>query len=162
MRQTKIVCTLGPATTGRDVLRGLLDAGMDAARFNLSYGTHEEHARTLALLRDLAGESGRQVAVLFDLPGPKLRTGPLPGGAVDLRVGDTVRLVPDGGPSPAARAGEPVVPYPYPALSRAGPPRPRALLQDGEIALQVQEIVGEEVICTVLNGGRVRPDPRVN
>ena len=76
------------------MLRGLLDAGMDAARFNLSYGTHEEHARTLALLRDLAGEMGRQVAVLFDLPGPKLRTGPLPGGAVDLRVGETVRLVP--------------------------------------------------------------------
>src|SRR3970282_1960125 len=162
MRQTKIVCTLGLATTGRDVLRGLLDAGMDAARFNLSYGTHEEHARTLALLRDLAGESGRQVAVLFDLPGPKLRTGPLPGGAVDLRVGDIVRLVPDGGPSPAARAGEPVVPYRYPALSRDVRPGNRAFLQDGEIALQVQEIVGEEVICTVLNGGRLRQHAGIN
>lgn len=162
IRQTKIVCTLGPATTGRDVLRGLLDAGMDAARFNLSYGTHEEHARTLALLRDLTGESGRQVAVLFDLPGPKLRTGPLPGGAVDLRVGDTVRLVPDGGPSPAARAGEPVVPYRYPALSRDVRPGNRAFLQDGEIALQVQEIVGEEVICTVLNGGRLRQHAGIN
>src|SRR3990172_8273401 len=78
MRQTKIVCTLGPATTGRDVLRGLLDAGMDAARFNLSYGTHEEHARTLALLRDLAGEMGRQGAGLFDLSRPQPRPPPAP------------------------------------------------------------------------------------
>src|SRR3989304_7839145 len=122
MRQTKIVCTLGPATTGRDVLRGLLDAGMDAARFNLSYGTHEEHARTLALLRDLAGESGRQVAVLFDLPGPKLRTGPLPGGAVDLRVGDTVRLGPAGGPSPPPPAAGPGGPSRPPPLPRRGRP----------------------------------------
>src|SRR3989304_4436945 len=113
MRQTKIVCTLGPATTGRDVLRGLLDAGMDAARFNLSYGTHEEHARTLALLRDLAGERGRQVAVLFDLPGPKLRTGPLPRGAVGLRAG-----------GPACGAPRPVPRPPLPRRETRSPPAP--------------------------------------
>jgi len=156
VRQTKIVCTLGPATADRDALGGLLDAGMDVARFNLSYSTHTEHARILTLLREAASQRNTAVAVLFDLPGPKLRTGALPGGALDLATGASIRLVPDGSAAPDA------VPCRYPALARDVRPGDRVLLQDGEIALEVQAVRGDEVVCAVRLGGRLRQHAGIN
>src|SRR5690348_18014604 len=79
-RHAKIVCTLGPATDNSEVLAALLNAGMDIARLNFSHGSHSEHARRLRMLRKVSNECGRAVAVMQDLQGPKIRTGPLEGG----------------------------------------------------------------------------------
>src|SRR5918912_3983376 len=95
-RRTKIVATIGPASRDRDVLVRMVDAGMDVARLNFSHGTHEEHSETARLVRDAAGRAGRPVAILQDLPGPKLRIGALRDGTADLGVGDRLTFVCDG------------------------------------------------------------------
>jgi pyruvate kinase len=90
MRRTKIVATIGPASRDPEVLVKLVDAGMDVARLNYSHGTLDEHAETAQRVRDASNRAGRPVAILQDLPGPKLRIGPLADGVADLRPGDTV------------------------------------------------------------------------
>src|SRR5271156_1240063 len=89
-RRTKIVATIGPASRDRDLLTRMVEAGMDVARLNFSHGTAEEHAETCQWVRDAAGRAGRPVAVLQDLPGPKLRIGPLKGDVVELKPGDHI------------------------------------------------------------------------
>ncbi|MGH2865758.1 MAG: pyruvate kinase, partial [Solirubrobacteraceae bacterium] len=90
MRRTKIVATIGPASSEPEILRRMVQAGMDVARLNYSHGTLEEHAETVRRLRDAAGTVGRPVAILQDLPGPKLRIGPLSDGVVELTPGETL------------------------------------------------------------------------
>src|SRR5256885_8620009 len=87
MRRTKIVATIGPASREPETLVRMVDAGMDVARLNYAHGTLDEHAETIRRVRDAAGRAGRPVAVLQDLPGPKLRIGPLQG-IVELTPGD--------------------------------------------------------------------------
>src|SRR3954447_17872430 len=93
MRRTKIVATIGPASRDPETLVQMVAAGMDVARLNFSHGSHEEHAETAQLVRDAAGRAGRPVALLQDLPGPKLRIGPLKDGHTELKVGDHVVFV---------------------------------------------------------------------
>jgi pyruvate kinase len=93
MRRTKIVATIGPASRDPEVLVRMVEAGMDVARLNFSHGTAEEHAETAKLVRDAAGRAGRQVAILQDLPGPKLRIGPLVDGIAELKPGDNLTFV---------------------------------------------------------------------
>jgi len=90
MRRTKIVATIGPASRDPDVLARMIEAGMDVARLNFSHGSAEEHAETARLVREAAGRVGRQVAILQDLPGPKLRIGKLADGIAELKPGDLV------------------------------------------------------------------------
>ncbi|HEY4915703.1 MAG TPA: pyruvate kinase, partial [Solirubrobacteraceae bacterium] len=90
MRRTKIVATIGPASREPEVLRRMVEAGMDVARLNYSHGTLDEHAETARRVRDAAGRVGRPVAILQDLPGPKLRIGPLSEGVVELTPGETL------------------------------------------------------------------------
>src|SRR3954447_22210751 len=90
MRRTKIVATIGPASRDPEVLLRMVQAGMDVARLNFSHGTAEEHAENVRLVRDAASRAGRPVAILQDLPGPKLRLGPLENDRVELTVGDHV------------------------------------------------------------------------
>ncbi|MCX5759662.1 MAG: pyruvate kinase [Candidatus Hydrogenedentes bacterium] len=91
MRRTKIVCTLGPSSSQTQVLRELVAAGMDVARLNFSHGTHESHRATFDAIRGVAAELGRNVAVLADLQGPKIRTGALQGGGpVTLEDGTAI------------------------------------------------------------------------
>jgi len=91
-RRTKIVATIGPASEDRDTLRALVDAGMDGARLNFSHGTHADHARRNALIREVQGEVGRPLSVIADLQGPKLRVGELPEPVV-LERGGEITLV---------------------------------------------------------------------
>jgi pyruvate kinase len=91
-RRTKIVATIGPASRDPEVLVRMVEAGLDVARLNFSHGSREEHAENVGLVRQAASRAGRQVAILQDLPGPKLRIGPLKDDIVDLRVGDTLTL----------------------------------------------------------------------
>jgi pyruvate kinase len=90
LRRTKIVATIGPASREPETLLRMVQAGMDVARLNYSHGTLEEHAETVHRVRDAAGRAGRPVAILQDLPGPKLRIGPLREGVVELKPGDRV------------------------------------------------------------------------
>jgi pyruvate kinase len=98
VRRTKIVATIGPASKEPEVLVRMVEAGMDVARLNFSHGTHEQHAETSHRVRDAANRAGRPVAILQDLPGPKLRIGKLRGDLVELKPGDVVTFVcgPDG------------------------------------------------------------------
>jgi pyruvate kinase len=89
-RKTKIVATIGPASRDRETLLAMVEAGMDVARLNFSHGSHEQHAETAQWVRDAAGRAGRPVAVLQDLPGPKLRIGALENDVVELKTGDCV------------------------------------------------------------------------
>jgi pyruvate kinase len=93
MRRTKIVATIGPASRDPEVLVRMVEAGMDVARLNFSHGTADEHADTARLVREAAGRAGRQVAILQDLPGPKLRIGPLVDGIAELKPGDNLTFV---------------------------------------------------------------------
>src|ERR1700756_139161 len=93
MRRTKIVATIGPASREPETLLRLVEAGMDVARLNYSHGTLEEHAETIRRVRDAAGRAGRPVAVLQDLPGPKLRIGPLKEDLVELTPGQRLTFV---------------------------------------------------------------------
>jgi pyruvate kinase len=90
MRRTKIVATIGPASRDREVLVEMVRAGMDVARLNFSHGSHEQHAETATWVREAAGRAGRPVAILQDLPGPKLRIGRLKDDLVELKAGDVV------------------------------------------------------------------------
>ncbi|MDQ7829601.1 MAG: pyruvate kinase [Armatimonadota bacterium] len=156
-RQTKIVATLGPACTAPDVLRALLEAGLDVARLNFSYGTPDDHLRALEALCAAEAETGRRVAVLQDLPGPKLRTGRLPCGSLLLRPGDVVRLA----ATPQA-SGDGVIPVHYPALSQDVRPGHRIYLQDGEIVLEVVAVEAATVAGRVVHGGTLRQHAGIN
>jgi pyruvate kinase len=104
MRRTKIVATIGPASRDPETLVRLVEAGMDVARLNYSHGTLEEHAQTVRRVRDAAGRAGRPVAILQDLPGPKLRIGPLADGVVELAAGEHLTLI--CGPGSDEHAGD--------------------------------------------------------
>jgi pyruvate kinase len=111
--RTKIVATLGPASTARDVLRGLIDAGLNVARINFSHGTHAQHAERIALVRELAEEMGRHVAVLGDLQGPRIRIGALQA-PVQVDPGMDVTLVPESDPADVSADALPIT---YEALA---------------------------------------------
>ena len=93
VRRTKIVATIGPASRDPEVLVRMVEAGMDVARLNFSHGTAEDHAEVVTRVRDAANRAGRNVAILQDLPGPKLRIGPVRGGLAELRPGDHLTFV---------------------------------------------------------------------
>ena len=104
-RRTKIVATIGPASRNPETLARMVEAGMDVARLNFSHGSADEHAETARLVRDAAGRAGRQVAILQDLPGPKLRIGALRDGVAEFKPGDQTTFVcgPNGGEGDASR-----------------------------------------------------------
>jgi pyruvate kinase len=148
MCRTKIVCTLGPASADESTLRGLMQAGMDVARVNFSHGDLETHARTIAMLRRLAAEEGKLVAIMADLQGPKLRVGDIDDAHVQLRRGSdftlTTRTVP-------GSADE--VHIPHPEIVRDVNLRQSILLDDGQIELRVVGKTGTDLVCQVITGG---------
>ena len=156
--RAKIVATLGPASDTTATITALLRAGMDVARLNFSHGDHAWHARTIRRLRAAARRLGRSVAVIADLPGPKIRTGTLAGGGpVLLRSGSLVRLVGRDVEGNAGRIG-----ITFTRLARDVRPGDRILLSDGLIGLQVQSRSRGEVVCRVVHGGALREHQGVN
>lgn len=156
--RTKIVATLGPASTSREVLRGLIDAGLNVARINFSHGTHAQHAERIALVRELADEMGRHVAVLGDLQGPRIRIGALTE-PVQLEPGADVTLVPESEPVNLG-AGE--LPITYEALADDVRPGDRVLVDDGLIELTVLDVAGRRVQARVVHGGAVKSSKGMN
>jgi pyruvate kinase len=157
-RHSKIVCTIGPASRSPQMIERLMSAGMDVARLNFSHGTHEEHAKNISRLREAAVEHEKPIAILADLQGPKIRTGPLAGGgSVVLRTGQrfvitTAKVLGD-----ASRVNTTFAPLPKEVHHGD-----RILLSDGLIELRVEKVSGREVICEVVNGGLLGEHKGIN
>jgi pyruvate kinase len=157
-QRAKIVCTLGPATDSPERLAGLLDAGMDVVRLNFSHGTPAEHAQRLRLVRRLARERGKTLAILQDLQGPKLRTGRLERGApVELRAGARVTLTTRPVAGNARR-----IPTSFRSLPREVKPGSRILLSNGLIELRVEQVKDRDVVCQVVEGGELGEHKGIN
>jgi pyruvate kinase len=154
-RRTKIVATIGPASSDERMLSRLIAAGMDGARLNFSHGTHDDHARSATLVREAQAAAGRPIALIADLQGPKLRIGDLPED-VELEVGETVVVAsPD-----VARVGDlPVAP---PVLSSVIAPDQDVLVDDGHVRLRVVNVDDGRILCRVVTGGVVEPHKGVN
>lgn len=158
MRRTKIVATLGPATSTPERIAGLIRAGMNVARLNFSHGTHAEHAARIAMVRRAAAEAGRHVAILQDLQGPKIRTGPLENGQpVELVAGQRFVITTEPIIGDVHR-----VSTTYRALPLDVRPRDRILLSDGLIELVVTGHTDTEVETEVVHGGRLREHQGIN
>jgi pyruvate kinase len=153
--RTKIVCTLGPSTSTEDAIRGLIEAGMNVARVNFSHGTHSQHAATISLVRRLADEARRPIAILGDLQGPRIRIGDLPK-PVNLKVGEDVVLVHEG----HEKNGE--IPVTYDQLAHDVRVGDRILVDDGLIELVALESGNARVKARVLNGGDLKSHKGMN
>jgi pyruvate kinase len=149
-RRTKIVCTIGPATSSREMLDKLVDSGMDAARLNFSHGSHEDHAERALLIREAQARAGRPLALIADLQGPKLRIGDLPATVV-LASGGEVVLSGDGTGEPGDLPVSPSV------LAEVLVPG-----QDVLMHLQVEEVKAGRARCKVAVGGKVASHKGVN
>ncbi|TMC12471.1 MAG: pyruvate kinase [Chloroflexi bacterium] len=148
LRRTRIICTLGPASSSRSVLRSLVAAGMDVARINFSHGDPAQHRAAVEGVRSVAGAAHRHVALLQDLQGPKIRTGSLLDPPVRLRRGEAVTLT-----SRPVVGDRELIPISHQALIAALGPDEKVLLADGEIELRVREVKGRDAHCTVVRGG---------
>ncbi len=149
-RKVKIVATLGPASLNEETLGAMIDAGLNVARLNFSHGTHQEHLQALAMVRRLAAQRGRTVAVMLDTKGPEIRTTLLQGDQpVELRQGELFELRRDDG-SLGDAAGVCVT---HPTLAQECRLGQEVFIDDGTIQLQVEAIEGTTLVCRVLVGG---------
>jgi pyruvate kinase len=154
-RRTKIVATIGPASSSHDVVRDLVRAGMDAARLNMSHGGHDDHRARAELVRRVQEEEDRPLALIADLQGPKLRVGELPE-PIELGSGGSITVVGEA----SARDGElPVLPA---VISDVLQPGHDVLIDDGLVRLRVQEVVERRAVCEVVVGGVVKSQKGVN
>lgn len=158
LRRTKIVATLGPATSTPEMIRVLIENGMDVARLNFSHGSYESHAGVIHHLRTISEELNKPITILQDLQGPKIRVGILPQGKIELSPGNLIRLVPaaDYGEQPDA------VPIDYPYLYAEARQGMQVLLADGLFELRVEDVDGQDVICRVIEGGVLTDRKGVN
>ena len=157
-RHTKIISTIGPASSDRATISALVAAGTDVARLNFSHGAHDDHRKAAGLVREAAQSQGRQVALLQDLQGPRIRVGPVQGGCVELQQGQ--RLVLSAQPMEYSTAEKVFISYD--ALSRDVAPGGRILIDDGRLELNVIGIKGEDVHAVVAVGGALRSRKGVN
>ncbi len=158
LRRTKIVATLGPASSSAAIMRQLILAGMDVARLNFSHGSHEDHARSIANLRAISTELDTPVTILQDLQGPKVRVGQLPGGEIRLHPGEIVSLVPE-----EEFHNEPAtVPLDYARVAEEARAGMTVLLADGSFELEVIEVTGHTLRCRVIEGGMLQSRKGVN
>jgi pyruvate kinase len=181
VRRTKIVATVGPASDSPETLRALIAAGIDVARLNFSHGTHEQHGRVIERIRRLAADAGRPIAILQDLAGPKIRTGPVAGyrrdrdrgsggasggkdaagsdrsGEVELEVGQEFVLT-----SRSVPGDEHEVGLTYPDLPHDVEPGDPMLLSDGAIELEVVRTTDTDIVCRVVVGGPLSSHKGIN
>jgi pyruvate kinase len=157
-RRTKIVATIGPASSSPEMIRSLIIAGMDVARLNFSHGKYEDHAEVIRSLRMISEDLDKPVTILQDLQGPKIRVGTLPGGKIDIAQDDIVTLVPQSEYQSAAGT----IPIDYPYVAEEAKPGMQVLLADGLFELEVTEIKGNGVCCRVVEGGSLSDHKGVN
>ncbi len=157
MRRAKIVCTLGPATETAEQVRRLITAGMDVARFNMSHGTHADHDRRFAIVREVAEEFDRPIAILADLQGPKIRLGTFADGPVHLEPGESFTITTEDVPGDAS-----ICSTTYKGLAGDSTPGDRLLIDDGKIVVEVTSVDGPRVHTTVVEGGPVSNHKGIN
>lgn len=156
-RRTKIICTIGPASEDITVLKELLKAGMNVARLNFSHGTHEEHKRRIAAIRQASDETGIPTAVMLDTKGPEIRIGLLENGKVELLEGEEVVLTTEDIIGNKKRIMVNYIELPYDLEVGTS-----ILLDDGLLELKVLEIKGKEIACQVINGGILSDRKKIN
>ena len=158
MKKTKIVCTMGPNTDNREIMKELAINGMDVARFNFSHGDHAEHKHRLEILESVREELGIPIASLLDTKGPEIRTGKLKDGKkVTLKEGDLYTLTTE------EIVGDETRGYiNYAGLAEDVKPGDRILIDDGLIELHVREVNGTDIVCRIENGGELGEKKGVN
>ena len=157
LRKTKIICTLGPAVDSEELLRALIDGGMDGARFNFSHGTHETHKAQIDRLKKVREERGRPVAAILDTRGPEIRIRSFARGPVQLNAGDWFTLT-----TREVEGDERQVSVTYAGLHEEVSPGQQILIDDGLVAVRVEEIKGQDILCRVENGGMVSNHKSIN
>ena len=157
MRKTKIICTLGPSTDKEGVLRDLIANGMNVARFNFSHGSHEEHLGRLEKLKALREELGKPVAALLDTKGPEIRLKDFKNGVENLVAGQTFTLT-----TRDVEGTNEICSIPYKDLPMDVEPNGTIMLDDGLIKLQIQTVNDTDIVCTVLNNGKIKNKKGVN
>ena len=158
MKKTKIVCTMGPNTDNREIMKELALNGMDVARFNFSHGDHAEHKHRLEILESVREELGIPIASLLDTKGPEIRTGKLKDGKkVTLKEGDLYTLTTE------EIVGDETRGYiNYAGLAEDVKPGDRILIDDGLIELHVRKVNGTDIVCRIENGGELGEKKGVN
>ena len=154
-KRTKIVATLGPASSNEETLTKMVKAGLNVVRLNMSHGSHAEHEERFNLVKEVERKTGLPIPVLVDLCGPKIRIGKLPKEPLFLHRGDTIVLT----------TGEPDknrIPVNYPNLHREVKRGEVILLADGAFRLKVKEVKGRDIVCEVLVGGPLTSHKGVN
>lgn len=157
MRRTKIVCTIGPASDTEEVIKQLIDKGMNVARLNFSHGTHEDHARRINMIRKAAGELGAVVGIMLDTKGPEIRTGVLEAEKILLEAGKDIVLTTEEIKGTSERLS-----ISYKNLPQDVKPGTRLLIADGLIELKVNSVKDSEIRCQVVNGGEMGSRKNVN
>ena len=155
--KTKIVCTIGPASESPELMKQLIEAGMNIARLNFSHGDFSAHKRVIENLRAAAASAGRRIALMADLSGPKMRIGKFAAEPIQLRAGDTFTLTTDDIAGDHAR-----VSVSFPGLPLAVRPGNTLYLNDGVIQLEVLAVEGVDVRCRVIVGGELRSRKGLN
>lgn len=158
-KRTKIIATLGPASSNRETVAAMIEAGANVFRLNFSHGSADDHRQRCRLLRDLAGETGAHIAILGDLQGPKIRIAGFTGEAVRLEPGAafTLDCSLDHDAGDATRVG-----VTYPLLAEDCKPGQSLLLDDGRLELAVEEINGDRIVTRVLTGGTLTAHKGIN
>ncbi len=157
MRRTKIVCTIGPASDSKEKVQALLAAGMDVARLNFSHGTHEEHGRRMATLKEEAAKIGKHLGILLDTKGPEIRTGMVPEEGIVLKNGSAFTLDTDLSLGDQQRVG-----ITYTTLWKKTTPGSHILIDDGQIDLEVTSVDREIIQTIIRNGGVLKSQKGVN
>ena len=157
MRKTKIICTLGPSTDKDGVLRELIANGMNVARFNFSHGSHEEHKGRLDLLKSLREELGKPVAALLDTKGPEIRLKDFKNGTEMLEAGQTFTLT-----TREVEGTKEICSITYKDLPQDVQPGGTIMLDDGLIKLQIVTVNDTDIVCKVLNNGKIKNKKGVN
>jgi len=157
-RRTKIVATIGPASSSPEMIRQLILAGMDVARLNFSHGNYEDHAKVIISLRTISDELRKPVTIMQDLQGPKIRVGRIPEEGMELVPGEIVTLIPE----KEFRSQAGTIPIDYPYVAEEVKPGMQVLLADGLFELKVEKIIGHVVSCSVVEGGLLKNRKGVN
>ncbi len=156
-RKTKVICTLGPAVDDEEMIRKLIRAGMNAARFNFSHGDHEEHLQRLNKLKNVRDAMGRPVATILDTKGPEIRIRSFQTKSIALEAGASFTLT-----TREVEGTEEIVSVTYPKLHEEVGPGQEILIDDGLVALKVEKIEGQDIRCTVENGGSLSANKSIN
>ncbi len=157
MRKTKIICTLGPASEKEEILREMIDAGMDVARLNFSHGTHADHKEKMDLVKKLRADMKRHIAIMLDTKGPEIRLHKFTEGRVRLEVGQTFTLLSEEIEGDHTKAS-----ITYKELWRDVKPGTHILIDDGLIDMEVERADCSAILCRVINGGFVSDRKGIN